>query len=314
MKKWSIYKLVVIPILLTQNNLIAQELQLLKKTHLADYPSASAIEFYKDRLYVAGDDATNILILDTNHKVLDSVALFASQTKRISKKEKADLEASTIVTKEGENYLVVLSSFSTKRRNKMVVMHLDNEKKKPQIITSKEPGAGVKELNIEGATHIKGQLVLSNRANNTHKNNHLILSHLDLTNGIEHKNHRSLTVVIPKKDGVSGLSALTYIEDKDLLLFTASTENTTNAHTDGSIGESYVGYISNISKKMNQDSVHADSFIPLTNFFESKAPQKIEAIAVEKTEGTDLTLHLASDNDNGESTLFKMKLSLDNIN
>jgi hypothetical protein len=31
-----------------------------------EYPSASSIEFYEGKLYVMGDDATKLLVLDTD--------------------------------------------------------------------------------------------------------------------------------------------------------------------------------------------------------------------------------------------------------
>ena len=314
MRKWSICKLVVIPILLIQNSLAAQELELLKTTHLADYPSASALEFYNNRLYVAGDDATSILILTANHKVVDHIDLFRSKEKRIDKKEKADLEASAIIRKDKEDYLVLLSSFSTRTRNKMVVLPLNRKKDDVHIATSRQPSAHVRELNIEGAAYINDQLVLSNRANNASRTNNLILTRLDLKDGIKEKKERVIAITVPGTKTVTGISELTYLQDRDILLFTASTENTSKAYRDGPIGESYIGFISGISTKLAQHSIKVDTLIPLSKILQRSDPQKIEAIAVEKNSGDELIVHLASDNDNGESTLFKVRLKLDGLN
>src|SRR5690349_7022866 len=119
MRKWSICKLAVILILSIKSKADAQEIELLKTTHLANYPSASALEFYKGALYVTGDDATHVLLLDKDYHVKDSIVLFRSPTKRISKATKPDLEASLISSQDNGDYLVLVSSFSTRQRNKV---------------------------------------------------------------------------------------------------------------------------------------------------------------------------------------------------
>ena len=72
-------------------------LSLITKTELLNFPSASSIEFHNGKLYVIGDDARNLAILDKNYKLVDTIELFPGEGLRIPKKIKADLEASTIV-------------------------------------------------------------------------------------------------------------------------------------------------------------------------------------------------------------------------
>src|SRR4028118_2317958 len=97
MKKQIVCVLAVI-LMVSIKNSAAQKIKLLKKTHLPDYPSASALEFYNGRLYVIGDDASSILVLDKEHQFIDSIHLFPSKEKRIDKAIKPDLEASSIIT------------------------------------------------------------------------------------------------------------------------------------------------------------------------------------------------------------------------
>ena len=92
----------------------ATGIQLLKKIHLLHYPSASAIEFHNGHLYVMGDDAPGMLVMNNQYKLTRQISVFPSTNKRINKKEKADIEAAFI----HQNQLVVLSSLSTKKRNK----------------------------------------------------------------------------------------------------------------------------------------------------------------------------------------------------
>ena len=100
------------------------------------------------------------------------------------------------------------------------------------------------------------------------------------------------------------------LQEKDVLLFTASTEDTPNAYTDGTIGTSYIGIIKNFSKKIDDGSVKVKKLLPVTKYLKEEAAQKIEALTVEKLEAKKAIIHLASDNDNGESTLFKLSLRL----
>ena len=120
MRKQIICVLAVILIVSIKNESRAQKIKLLKKTHLADYPSASSLEYYKGRLYVIGDDASAVWILDSEHRFLDSIPLFSSTTKRIPPGIRADLESSTILKDNETDYLVCISSFSTDHRNKII--------------------------------------------------------------------------------------------------------------------------------------------------------------------------------------------------
>ena len=307
MKKQIICVLVVTLIASINNESAAQKIKLLKKTHLTDYPSASSLEFYNEKLYVIGDDAASIWILDTEHRFLDSIVLFPSKAKRIDPAIKADLESSTIISKNNKNYLVLLSSFSTTNRNKIIFVDLDNPKNGLKQIVSNLDNVAVQELNIEGAATINDDLILSNRANTTHTSNSFIITTIDSA-GIG-KSNTTLTIILPKKKNIIGISGITYVKEEDLMLFTASTENTPNAYSDGEIGSSYIGYIKNISKKLESKSVKVTKLISISKYLAEKSAQKIESMAVESIKDKKIIFHLAADNDNGESTLFKLRLN-----
>jgi hypothetical protein len=115
---------------------------------------------------------------------------------------------------------------------------------------------------------------------------------------------------LPKANGVVGISGLEYVKEKDLLLFVASTENTDNATEDGTIGDSYLGYINNISQKLDQQEIKADTLISFSKAINKEKNYKIESIAVESVNENELLLHLAADNDDGKSTLFKIKWNM----
>jgi hypothetical protein len=291
------------------NNAAAQKIKLLKKTHLADYPSASSLEFYQNKLFVIGDDAPSIWIVDNEHRFLDSIELFPSKLKRLDKTTKPDLESSTIIISENITYLVSFSSFSTNNRNKIVYVSLDQEKATRKILDYNYKKPELAELNIEGATTFKNRILLSNRANTTHKDNNLVLTSIG-TQGFNTNNDTIIRIKLPKSKKIIGISSISYLPEEDVLLFTASTEDTPNAYTDGTIGTSYIGIINKFSKKITDGSVKVEKLLPVTKYLKEETAQKIEALTVEKLEGKNAIIHLASDNDNGESTLFKLKLRL----
>ncbi len=172
MKRSGSYSQVIILIFLI-NNCRAQEVMLLKTQHLPHYPSASAIEFHKNKLYVIGDDATYILVLDKDYTPVDSLGIFKSSEKRISKDKKPDIEAAAIFNQKNKHRLVAISSLSTPGRVTSFVFKLPLKRKINAInfgtLRSKLLEQQIPEVNIEGATFIKQQLILSNRANQTHQ-------------------------------------------------------------------------------------------------------------------------------------------------
>lgn len=309
MRKWSIYSLAVILITLTFDLTYAQ-VELVKTTQLNSFPSASSLTFYKNYLYVLGDDAPELLILNKDHEKTKEIKLFSAMGKRISKDEKADLEASSLFVHGKKNYLIAFSSFSKTNRNKILVCNISKPAAPSlKFLNAKDPfkDIDVEETNIEGAAFIADKLLLSNRANHTHKTNYLVVADFDATRGIKTKDASIIKVILPDSAGVVGISGLEYVKEKDLLLFVASTEHTSNATEDGIIGDSFIGYISNVSKKLDQQEIQVDNFTSFTKAVKGSRIYKIESIVLESINGNELVLHLAADNDDGKSTLFKLK-------
>jgi len=270
-----------------------KRLSLITRTELINFPSASSIEFYNGVLYVIGDDARNIAMLDENYKLLDTLTLFPGESLRIPKKEKADMEASTIIQHNGKDALLVTGSASTPEREFLWLFPLDNMKAYEKIsLTPFISKLRVKQVNFEGLAAFKDMLIFGNRGNfNIPENQLVIVPAATLDNPVV------IELQLGKFKGVSGLA---YVPSKDLLLLTASTEETGNAYEDGKIGDSYLGYIKNFSSKLNEQTLQPDELIafPFQN-------EKIESVAVEAV-GKEMILHVVADNDNGTSTLFKL--------
>jgi len=287
-----------------------------KTAILTDFPSGSAMEFYEEHIYLMGDDARHILILDTNYQPVFNITMFEGGEKRIPKKEKSDIEASAIIIHHYQPHLLAIGSASKSQRERTYLFAL------PAIasscfeifdtghFTDRLKDMAVAEVNIEGAATVGDHLLLSNRGNKTNPDNLLFVTTANFFEQQPTAPIHIIKVVLPQHEYPIGISALNYVAALDVLFFTASVELTANAYDDGGIGDSYLGYISRISTLVNSDTIHPIVLVNLTHADPVFIGQKVESICIEKIENDILTAHLVSDNDNGESTLFKVLIHL----
>jgi hypothetical protein len=295
--------------------------QLLQFLLLANFPSGSSINYYENKLFLLGDDARTILVLDKSYRAIDSIRLFDYPEKRIPKSKKADLESSAIVTVAGVRHLLALGSASTEDRKRFLLIPLTSDglidHSKPLLTdTMKEfiarvTKAGINEVNLEGAFVREDNLILANRGNRNSPKNHLIVTEGNFWVRQKEAALRILPIELPGSRGeFLGISELCYLKSKDVFLFTFTSEATTNAYDDGVIGSSYIGWISNAATKLTHAKLNLDGMINLSEVNREFKSQKIEGLCVEWADNDEILLHLISDNDNGESKLFKVLLKL----
>lgn len=277
--------------------------QLLSSSVL-DFPSASGIEFYRDTLYVFGDNATRLLLLTPDHQPLRSVAYVSSKDSVLSKDTKPDIESAMMLEENNKLFIVGVGSMSGSNRWTVFSLEIGSDTmEQSQFFEIGTTINGINEINIEGSTAFDNHPLFCNRANLSTRKNHLLLWN-------RKENLVVKEMALPATDGIAGLSGLYYVKEKDLLLFTASEEATNNAYEDGAIGNSYIGWITNFSTAWKDDTIKPDHLLKLADFDQAFAGQKIESICMENCSGNDYLLHLAADNDNGKSVLFKVKLTL----
>lgn len=277
-------------------------LKLINSTEL-NFPSASAIEFYQNKVYVFGDDAPHLLILNPDYQPIDSISYWNNALPRIPREMKPDIESCFIRTDSNRIILTGIGSMSATNRWKAIRYDIHNGRiDTSSNFLSKESLKGIPQLNIEGSAIVNTTVVLANRANLSNSINHLLF--IDDSKSITVKK-----IIFPQQKTVAGISGLYYAKEKDLMLFTASEEATASTTEDGTIGESYLGGIENFSVRMNEVELKPDFFYRLSKFDQQLTQQKIESVCVEKVEGNVLTLHLAADNDNGKSRLFKIQFN-----
>ena len=278
-----------------------------------NYPSASAVEYHDGKLYVMGDDAPNMIVLDTNFNIIDSATIIIHSGKRIPKDIKPDLEASTIYSLNNETVLFLFGSGSLDPyRNSGWKYNIQTKTKDNlylQPLYTKIKETGIEQLNIEGAAFVSGKLILVNRGNKGYPYNQLIsIDESFLKNDSNYK-----IGIIPfeiQKDTAlfKGISGLTYSKQNDKLIMTVSTEDTRNAYDDGTIGKSYLWIINDISTKLDSKSIKRDRVIDLEYIDSRFKGQKIESATVIKETERLIHLVLVADNDDGSSTVFTISI------
>ena len=289
---------------------------LIASAQFEDFPSGSSMEIFNNNIILIGDDATKVIILDLSYQVKNTIIIDSSTVKRIAKDIKPDYEASTIIEVNGVSTLIAFGSGSTNKRKNVLLIPLPVSAQRSFTIVDttelyeKILETGLKNINIEGAASINQQFVLSNRANQQQPFNSFIIFNKNTFDNPSSGSIKICKIILPSGKLIVGVSGLCYVPSKDLLLFTASTEETVNTYDDGEIGDSFIGIISNASTAVNADEVEVKTLINLSDKIAEFKKQKIEGIAVESVTGNNLIIHLVADNDNGSSRLFKLTLQV----
>lgn len=286
---------------------------LLKEVKQLDYPSASGTEYVQGKIFIVGDDAASLLVMDSSLAITDSISLYQSAEKRMPKSTKPDLESITL-TRDNQLLLIGSGSLAPYRNTAWLIDPVTYKKDSIRLDSffQRLPLNGIREINIEGSCSIPGYYLLANRGSKGYPRNQLIFAqgpfwkdqaNTPLSTAFLGSNSDSNTF--------SGVSGMTYAPKSDRLLLTVSTEDTRNTMDDGAIGKSYLWIIWNISTKKRWKAINPDQVIDLDALDSRFKGQKIESVCLLEESGKFLHLLLVADNDNGSSTLFKMVVSKD---
>jgi hypothetical protein len=284
-----------------------------KSKTLKDYPSGSGLAYLNDRIYLIGDDAVNLLILDTAFNFIDSINLFNPQQKRIPKELKQDLESATVLHSKQDSKILILGSGSLApyRNYGWLIDPLTKEKKKIDLkpFYTRLKAEGIDALNIEGLAAMPSEIILASRGNKSFRVNYLIFTSKyfwDKEDSAEIK----ICKVGSNTDTTTfqGVSGLEYSKSTDKLLLTISTENTNSSIQDGTIGKSYLWIINDISAKKKMTAINPNKVIDLEAIDERFKGHKIESVCIIAENKKQMQLVLVADDDNGTSVLFKITL------
>lgn len=289
------------------------KLELIDYKELDDFPSGSGIEFFNDRIYIIGDDAKDILVTNKKWKKPYVLQLFEHAEKRVPKKEKADLEATTIIEVDKQPHLLIAGSGSKEKRNQTILLNLETEEVfyfDSVAFYNRLTTAGMATINIEGAATVGDRLVFVNRGHKKSPDNHLVVTTIDMIKKPDTASFQLYKVELPETKDVVGISGITYAPYNEMLLFTTSTEDTDNAYDDGSIGKSYLGIITNAYRKIGREKkMKITTLLDLAEADKKFKGCKIESVAVQSERDNSMKLHLVADNDNGKTYLFKVLFS-----
>lgn len=283
-----------------------------KTTELQYYPSGSGIESISNKIYLIGDDVNYLLVADKEFNRIDTIRLFGSDTARISKDLKPDMESLTVMSADEHPSLMMVASGSSDKRNKGWI--LDPETTGKQEINldtfyNRIRLRGIDQLNIEGLAAFPGGFILANRGNKSFPKNHLILTSKDFWLNQSVSPIKIIPIGTQSDTSVfNGVSGMDYSYISDRLVMTISTENTYSNITDGDIGKSYLWIINDFSTKRRAAAINPNRIIDLTEMDPHFKSQKIESICILSESKKKLELALAADNDRGKTELFRISV------
>lgn len=276
-------------------------------------PAVSGLEIYADRLLMISDNTEGLSISDLSGNLLETIALESdgSPTKIIEKKYKSDYEACTIISKENNDYLLLVGSGSKKEnRNKAKLVSLANNYKVENydldefyLYLRTKNEIQLTDFNIEALAYYDNKLYFFNRGTNEI----FVLkksSFFDFLKGEKNEiKFKKYKMKIDSIDnffaGVSGAS----ISSDGMIFITASAEKTEDWYNDGEIAGSSIGSF-HLSEMQSEFKVETHILKENGNILKSK----IESVAVHSINQNKSKLFLVSDNDGAESELFYIEL------
>lgn len=288
-------------------------------------PSGSGMGWHRGQYFVVGDDSPYLFVLDRKFAISDRFLLKpypVGPSGRIAKALKPDYEAMATVRWNGTVWSLILGSGSGIDRQVGYLVSVDGRftahaRDMAALYRDFAALAGFKAdelVNIEALTIANNTAYLFNRGN---AGRNLIfrvplkglMSYMSGATG-KIADIQLHEVLLPSLKGVqAGLSGADFWPEIDSLVYSASVEKTDNAHDDGAVLGSYLGLI---PLSMLKDGATLDLTGSAQLITKAKAPlaTKVESIVLTHTDRASATGALLSDNDDGSSGFFELKLTL----
>lgn len=294
--------------------------EITKHIYYPNLSSASGITTIQDKLVLVGDDLPWLVELNPNFSTgmytqisgIDSVV-----DGRTPYQMKADYECMESFSDDGLTKILILSSGSKKvyRDTAILLTYKDryyirrqNIRPLYEMIRSKAEMKD-EEINIEGLAVSNEKVYLFQRGNISGN----FIAGISRKEFLNYVNSGEMEISdlniypfdLPEKDKVkSGFSGACMIPGQDSILFTASMENTQTVTGDGEIIGSYIGIIP------LKDLPSGKYTAQLLTWGNKSVVKKIEGICVRKKTGNEMDVITVSDNDNGTSDLYRIKLKI----
>ena len=289
------------------------KLELLDFIELDNYPTASGIEFYDDKVYVVGDNSRDLLVMNKKWNKPELINLFAGQDKKTAKSAKSDLETMTLLSIDKKQHLLIVGSGSNENRKKGVLYNLKNSAISwidLAIFYDRIRASGILELNIEGIAEVYDYLVMVNRGSTGKPGNHLIITKSDFWKNQEKASFQIIAIDFENAivAGNFGITGLTYSDKHEDLFLTITTEDGIDK---AKIGKSYLAVIENLYRKIGREKgkIKINHLIDLNESAKEFKGYKIESVCIQSQKDHSIKLQLIADNNLNKTHLFKVELS-----
>jgi len=300
-------------------------IELVKRAHLSNLPSASGIEYRESTAYMVGDDMRWLVQLNDEWQAANKFPLSAIDTlvnNRTPWNIKADFESMADFKYNGQDYMLVLSSGSMlKTRDTAFLVNMDDpmsfiKKNIRNLYDEIKRTVGIpdtNEINIEGLAISDKHAYLFHRGN--------VFENFILEIELDAFMNYLLSVdefipktqvyyfILPEHNGIpSGFSGACMLPDNSAILYTASLEDTESELYDGEILGSFIGYIplNNIQKGTSIAAL-------LTDKNNKPINKKLESIVIKSVKDNKLVVLSVSDNDDGSSDIFELNVYHNNL-
>lgn len=274
-----------------------------------DVPAVSAMEFYNGNLVMISDSSNEIAICNQQGELIRILHSKDLKINELPKKDKADFEASTLLSYKSSTFLLVLGSGSTvKNRNLAKLFDLDSDKTIQFDLFPFYDAIRTKykiefiDWNIEALACYQDRLFFFNRGTNSifevNQSDFLNFLEQKSTNFSSKKHQLNLNQLNGYELGISGVN----VDDFGTFYCTASAENTSDWYIDGEIIGSVITTF-NIQELKEEMTLQFEPF----KINEKLVPIKLEAICQTNDPNR---FFVASDNDGEKSMLYEVELSI----
>ena len=276
--------------------------------------SASAVEVFDDRIYIAGDDINFIYLYSKHFFLIDRIKLFAdADFEELNKPVKKDWEAMSVITAPKRNPKLLLIGSGSKKvtRDYAILLNLSSRKinnlehwpRFYNVIRQKLKPE--EELNIEGLAQVQDHLVLLNRGN-VNTGNAIFITSANAAFQFTDVIHRIESAPLDIAETKAGFTGAYYLEETDTLFYTAAAELTVNAYFDGKVLGSAIGYFSNVSRRLKDNMWVPDAQVAFNNELEGK----VESLTLLRKINNKYVFLVVTDNDGVPGSMYQLLIEL----
>jgi len=291
------------------------KVELLDFKELDNYPSGSGIEFYDDKVFLVGEAAGDLLVMNKKWKKPERIPLFTNK----QQETQPALEAMTLLTVDKKPHLFIIGSGATPAGSKAVLLNLKT------VLTIGEGVAGTQVidlsnfydriklsglpvLNMEAVAVVYDYLVMVHRGNADNPDNYLVITRPGFWNDQQNAPLQVVKIDFGAKAvkgmGISGITYSDFHEDLFLTITTEAEPGSTET------GKSWLGVIENLYRKIGREKVQmkVNELIDLPDADKRFAGYTFEAVCIQSEKDHSMKMQLVADNATGQTCLFKVQV------